>query len=86
MQAWILFFAHRKVGLQPGPLEGEYACRCGFCSLHIESWSSAWASRKGIYMQVWVLFFAHRKVGLQPGLPDQEYTSRCAFLLFALGK
>ena len=35
MQAWILFFAHRKVGLQPGPLEGEYACRCGFCSLHI---------------------------------------------------
>ena len=31
----VLFFAHRKVGLQPGPPEGEYTCRCGFCSLHI---------------------------------------------------
>ena len=30
MKAWVLFFAHRKVGLQPGPPEGEYTCRCGF--------------------------------------------------------
>ena len=64
MQVWLLFFSHRKVGLQPGPPEGEYTCRHWFCSLHIRKLVFSQGLQKGnIHAGVGFVF----SLGLQKG-------------------